>query len=706
MKRARWILIGIALAGRVTDVRALDPNGLPSQYVLEQWTGENRFPGGAVNDITQTADGYLWIGTARGLLRFDGFSFTPVSLASIANASNVPILQVLTDAGGTLWVRPQGADLVRKNGRNFEGIRNGPVAITALAKGNRGGVLISGNLMSDIVQGTFRFLDDHLQELGPPSPPLISLAETADGRIWLGTLGDGLFSLSDRRSTRASTGLPDRKINCLLPIAEELWVGTDTGLYQGNGNGFRRVALPSILGSVQVLSVLRDRNANIWAGTSRGLLRIGADGISFSDENELRGDGGIRALFEDREGNIWIGGARGLGRIRDSTFVTYSARHDRRLERVGPIYVDGEGRTWFAPAEGGLYVLEGGRVQPVISIPPSDVVYSITGRADEIWVGRQRGGITRLQFHNGAIRTRSYAEADGLAQNSVYVVYQGRDDSVWAATLNRGVSKFKDGHFTTYTTIDGLASNTVLSILETRDGALWFATPNGLSSFANSQWKTYTAARGLPSSEVNSLFEDSFGTLWSGTAAGLAFLASDGFKVLRESPDVLSEQVVGMAEDTNGRFWIATSDHVVRVPRDKVLSGVVKAVDVRDYGEADGLESTKGVKRSRSVVRDSAGRIWFSLSHGLSVVHPSQITNPSVPALPHIEAITADNNPLDLATSVRWSKNSRAFKRSVHPTGFRERSPRRPSTPTCSPTGQRNGRRRSVAPERRRYLHR
>jgi signal transduction histidine kinase len=649
LKQTRWIPIGIVLAGLVTNARGLDPNRLPSQYVREQWTIETRFSGGAVNGIAQTADGYLWIGTDKGLIRFDGFNFRPVSFAPIGTASNVPILQLLTDAGGKLWIRPQGADLVRQKDGKFESVRYGPVAITALSKDNRGGVLVS-----DEEQGTLRFMEDQVQKLGPALAPVISLAETAEGKIWIGTLGDGLFLLRDGRVTQVNAGLPDRKINCLLAIgSDELWVGTDTGLYRGNAKDFRRIELPSFPGNVQVLSLLRDRDSNIWAGTTRGLLRINAKGISFSEENEVRGDGGINVLFEDREGNLWIGGARGLGRIRDSAFVTYSSAGDRRFEHNGPVYVDPEGRTWLAPAQGGLYVLQGGRVQPIRSIPPNEVVYSISGRADVVWVGRQRGGLTRLRFRNGAIASQSYTEANGLAQNSAYAVYESRDGSAWAGTLNGGVSKFKDGHFTTYTTTNGLASNTVSSILETRDGAMWFATPGGLSSFSNGQWRTYTTVEGLPSPEVNCLFEDSSGTLWSGTSAGLAFFASNRLQVPHESPDVLREQIVGMAEDKSGRFWIATSDHVLRVPRDKLVSGVVKAVDVRVYDQADGLEGTQGVKRSQSVVSDSAGRIWFSLRSGLSVVNPSQITDYSVPALPHIEAITADNNPVNLAGSVR-----------------------------------------------------
>src|SRR4029077_413473 len=184
-----------------------------------------------------------------------------------------------------LWIRPEGAYLVSQKDGTFESARYGLNAITALSKDNHGGLLVS-----DIEQGTYRLSLDTVQKLGPSSTPVISMAETADGKIWLGTLGDGLFFLTGGQATNVNKGLPDRKINSLLPIGEELWVGTDTGLYHGNGNGFRRVELPSFLDNVQVLSLLRDRDSNMWAGTAHGLLRINGKGISFSEENELRGD--------------------------------------------------------------------------------------------------------------------------------------------------------------------------------------------------------------------------------------------------------------------------------------------------------------------------------------------------------------------------------------------------------------------------------
>ena len=108
-----------------------------------------------------------------------------------------------------------------------------------------------------------------------------------------------------------------------------------------------------------------------------------------------------------------------------------------------------------------------------------DVAYSIAGSSKELWIGRQRGGLERLQYSHGSTKAQTYTETDGLAQNSVYSVYQSRDGTVWAGTLSRGVSRFDGRRFITYTSASGLASDSVASILETRDGTIWFGTSMG-----------------------------------------------------------------------------------------------------------------------------------------------------------------------------------------------------------------------------------
>jgi len=119
LKQTRWTVIGIVLAGLCHRCTRSRSQSSALQYVREQWTTESRFPGGAVNGIAQTADGYLWIGTDRGLIRFDGLNFRPVSFTSITTALNITILQLLTDARGTLWIRPEGAYLVSQKDGEF-----------------------------------------------------------------------------------------------------------------------------------------------------------------------------------------------------------------------------------------------------------------------------------------------------------------------------------------------------------------------------------------------------------------------------------------------------------------------------------------------------------------------------------------------------------------------------------------------------------
>jgi ligand-binding sensor domain-containing protein/signal transduction histidine kinase len=651
---SRWLATGLALICLIGEARALDPNHTLSQYLREQWTADNNFPGGSVDAITQTADGYLWLGTEKGLVRFDGVNFRLTS--SFSEFSGDPVSGLTTDGDGRLCVIFWGAGVLCYRDGKFVNLASS-LRRTTLEVASSWREEDGASLLTDLIDGVLRVRGENAQVLAAPAvlPPslVLAIAETRDGKLWLGT-GAGLFYFADGRTTRV-TGISDKKINCLLPVGDkELWVGTSKGLYRWNGTLFSRVNLPPALATVEVLALLRDHDGNIWAGTTRGLFRINALGVSFSDESDF-GARGINALFEDREGNLWAGGARGLERIRDSVFVTYTmASGSSPSKQNGPVYVDSENRTWFAPAEGGLYVIKDGQVQALkSSLLHGELIYSITGSKNEIWIGTQHGGLKHFEYRNGAINGKTYTQANGLSENSVFAVYQSQDGAVWAGTLTSGVSKLKDGRFVTYTTADGLASNTVSAILETRDGTIWFATPNGLSSLSHGHWTTYKTGDGLPSNSVNCLLEDSSGVLWIGTSRGLAFFESKRVQVPRDPPNSLREETFGMSQDKEGWLWIATSDHVLSVSNQKLSGGVISTADVREYGAADGLPNPRGVKRNRTVVADGEGRIWFSLTRGLSVVDPSHITNTSAPALPHIEAIMADNDPVTGGALVR-----------------------------------------------------
>jgi signal transduction histidine kinase len=654
--RSRWLSAGLALACFLGEAGALPAKYISSRYVRQQWSSEISFAGEPVRAIAQTPDGYLWIGASKGVIRFDGFSFHPAP-SSNPEFRNGPILGLTTDSGGRLCVLFWGAGMLCYGDGKGENLvlHNGasPVQITAASREKDGSMLIADALIGIL----------HVQkgavEVVAPAPVLpgssliVAVARTGDGKIWLGTFAEGLFSLAEGRTTHIAAGLPTKRINCLLAVGEkELWVGTDKGVFRGDGTSFDDVALPSSAAGAQVLTMLQDHNGNVWLGTTVGLLKIDPNGVLSPDVRDV-GDGSVSTLFEDREGNVWAGGAYGVERIRESTFVTYSVE-DGLARQNGPVYADPENQIWFAPAHGGINLLKEGQVQGIeAAILKRADIYSITGSKDEIWVGTQHHGLMHFRYKDGIRDVRTYTHLDGLAEDSVYSVYRARDGAVWAGTLTGGVSRFKDGRFLTYTTANGLASNTISSILETRDGTIWFVTPNGLTSLSENKWTTYAVRDSIPSDSVNCLLEDSSGVLWIGTSAGLAFFSSGHVHVPRTTNDYFHEETLGIAEDKQGWLWIATSNRVLRVRADSLSRDALSAGDVREYGPADGLGDARVVKRDRSVVAGPDGRIWFSTDRGMSVVDPSRVTESSAPAIVHVEAISADGKTIEMINAVR-----------------------------------------------------
>lgn len=527
----RWLLAGLSAVSFVNTAHAIDPNRAMSQYIRDRWGTERGFPGGPVYSITQTTDGYLWIGTDAGLVRFDGLNFRLVQDLGPTPISTGPVFGLLADGDGNLWVRSWGPMMLLYRGGELKNVRsdlNWPYSAVTAMYGTKDGAL----LFSEMDSGAIMYRGNGFETLVPatalPRSPVISMAETPGGDIWMGTRDAGLFRLSGREISAITKGLPDQKINCLLPDGEtDMWVGTDNGVVRWDGTDLTRAGAPSSLNNIQTLAMTRDRDSNIWIGTARGLLRLNPGGVSSFNERDRWSSGAVTALFEDREGNLWVGSTQGIERLRDGVFMTYSASKGMPSESIGPVCADSGERAWFAPSDGGLYWLSREQVGRVTDAGlGSDVVYSIAGGKDELWVGRQRGGLTHLRFKGGSLAARTYTRAEGLTQNSVYAVHQNRDGTVWAGTLSGGVSRLTGGKFTTYTTANGLASNTINSILEGSDGKMWFATPAGLSALSNGRWQAYTSRDGLPSDNVNCLFEDSAGVLWVGTAGGISFVNS------------------------------------------------------------------------------------------------------------------------------------------------------------------------------------
>ncbi|HEX5226268.1 MAG TPA: two-component regulator propeller domain-containing protein, partial [Bryobacteraceae bacterium] len=303
----------------------MDPGRAMSQYIRDGWGPDQGFPRGPVYAITQTPDGFLWIGAEAGLIRFDGWNFVLVTdPARKLQISNVLGLEPAADGG--LWVRTQGTALLHYHDGVFRsvGTAESGASITAMSRTARGELLVAKAGQAFAYRNSaFSILDSHASL---PRSPVLSLAQTPDGDLWMGTRDAGLFRMAGDATSSIRGGLPDSKVNCLLPDGNHgLWIGTDNGIARWNGAELTAAGLPSDTPPFQALSMLRDRDGNLWVGTdSRGLLRVNAAGIASLDDPSKGARPAVTTVFEDREGNLWTGSANRLERLRDSPFVSYS----------------------------------------------------------------------------------------------------------------------------------------------------------------------------------------------------------------------------------------------------------------------------------------------------------------------------------------------------------------------------------------------
>ena len=226
----------VALAsGSVHAQRAL------SQYVRDEWTSDRGFPGGAAYAVTQSKDGYLWIGAEKGLVRFDGLTFKLFVPKSTPNSAPA-VLGVISAPDGSIWARLRGIALVRYRDSTLENILptlGTPESIvTAMGQGRDQSILAAtlGRGAMTIRNGKVETLADTTAL--PGSSFVISMAQTGSDELWLGTRGAGVLRVKGSRVTRFSDGLPDLKVNSLLAMNDgTVWIGTDKGVVRWNGYG-------------------------------------------------------------------------------------------------------------------------------------------------------------------------------------------------------------------------------------------------------------------------------------------------------------------------------------------------------------------------------------------------------------------------------------------------------------------------------------
>lgn len=674
----RQLPLGLAIVGALAwspAALALEPRKAITQYLHDIWQTRDGLPQNTITAIAQTPDGYLWLGTREGLIRFDGVRFTVFDSDTTPEITQDQVVSLLADRQGRLWIGTWGGGLVRLEGGKFT-----------------------------------RFSSED----GLPGDLVSALFEDRQGRLWVGTDGAGLARAEAGNSSNPEMGKPQRFVaepsrgalgNSIRDITDDdsgLWVATEAGLARLDANGTLTSFGPEQgLSRTSVRTLLRDRDGTLWIGTDLGLNRyrdgkftvltradglshnvivslvedtdgaiwIGTDGggvnrwlrgtlSSFTSRHGLSNDS-IVAMFEDREGSIWIGtNLGGLNRLKNGRVTPFSKREGLSHDYIRAIYEDREGTLWIGTEGGGLNRLRDGQITTFTTRDglSNDIVFAILeDREGSLWIGTDNG-LTRLR--NG--RFEVFHADDGLSNDSVLALHEDRAGTLWIGTYAGGLNQYKDGRFTAFTTKQGLSHDTVNVILEDRAGNLWIGTRGGgLNRFKDGQFTAFTTKNGLSDDLVFALHEDRSGSLWIGTyGGGLSRLKDGRFSAVTERQGLFDNVVHRIIEDGHGNVWMSSNRGIFRVEKralDQVADGTQPSLAHVAYGVLDGMRNPECNGGASAGTMTRAGVIWFPTIEGIAAIDPNRIRLPTNHLVPPvvIEEVLVDGRVTDSSGDIR-----------------------------------------------------
>jgi ligand-binding sensor domain-containing protein/signal transduction histidine kinase len=660
--QSRPLSLFVALLLGASPAWALDPRQSFDQYVQRRWTSGEGLPQNAVLAIAQTKDGYLWLGTQEGLVRFDGVSFHTFDRQNTAELKSNFVTTLHPDTSGGLWIGTGGGGLshysegVFHTYRAAEGLAHD--IVTALTVDASGGVWAGTREGLTHLSGD-RFTTFRTQE-GLASNVITALSSSADGSLWVATEG-GISRLKEGRWTSfsAEQGLPSGKPQSILQDrAGRIWVGTDDGTLvrfeQGRFTQYRRAE--GLMGE-RISSLLEDREGNLWVGTSAGLHRLAGERL----EAMTPSSGPVPTLFEDMEGNLWVGtDGGGVLQLRSARLWVVTARQGLPKDNVLTLHEDAQGALWVGTYGGGVARLEGNTVTGTWStrngLPSDDVTALHSTREGILWAGLMKRGLARIE--GGRVRTDGIPTA--LMEVSILALLVDRTGRLWIGTLDQGLYCLEGGRLLHYAEAEGLADNTVYALKESEDGSLWIGTRRGMSHLRAGQLVRDASTQVLEGLTILSIHEDAQGALWVGTyAQGLHWVYEGRHFAFGARQGLFNEVVFHILEDDSGVLWMSCNKGLFSVSKadlQAVMAGQASRVTNTLYGKGDGISTAEGNGGSQpGAWKARDGRLWFPTVGGAVAIDPRGVRQSRnlLPPFVHIEQVSGDGNSIETREPAR-----------------------------------------------------
>lgn len=625
------------------------------RYALAAWSTEQS---GDVFAIAQDLDGYLWLGTPDGLVRFDGTRFQPWARSGSNALPARPVAALAGSSRGGVWVAFASGEGVARIDRggitHYSPADGAPSGVNALLEDRRGTVWAASG------HGLFRYAGNRWSRVtgadGYDGDQAFSVYEDRAGRVWVGA-ARGLYRhdgtqlrLVDTTATYVDSVIEDE--------AGNLWVTDRAAIVRklGTSSPLRldpRIRLP--LPGYRIIP--DDRGGLLVASFSGGLFRLanptGAHPLLEPVEYEHRMRGSPRALYRDRDDNIWVGMRGGLLRLSEHTFqsagpldglnkdgvrtaavaadgsiwiattqalnrLAASSRQSFAVSQTRALHPDRSGAMWVATDEFVGRHAMGRLIKEWIPDVQASRVNGLTTTADALWLCTASRGV--LSWNGNELISYRQPGESGRQCSSILA---DRHDRVWAGFNSGGVALHEHGRVHALTERDGVAPGLVWQIVEGNDEAVWFATSGGVSRYQNGRFTSITSAHAPITGVVPILVEDAQGYVWVGVHSGAALM----------------------------RFHAGEMDKIEKAPNHRLAYTL--------YDESDGLQpGTQMWQNGAAGVRDMAGRIWVVNGPGMTIIDPRQLREARRASPPSLDAVIVNGERVNPAAVRRFANGS------------------------------------------------
>ena len=632
-----------------------------AQYRIDTWTTENGLPQNVVTDIAQTRDGFLWLSTFGGLVRFDGATmhvFTTINAPGMRSSRLSGGLLETPD--GALWVNTEGHGVIRYLSGAFTtyGEADGhsedrhPHALC------RGRPRRHRYRTRDVPMGRHAIRAAHHRQTGGRRSASNTISSIDSAAVWYRD-AEGIHRIDGGRVTRTLPGLNPRRL--FEDRTGRIWMETQERRLQSvTPDGVSRIYGPEDgVGRTVTISVSDDREGNVWFGSRAGGGLFRFDGRRFTHYSTADGlpSDNVGRVFQDREGTRWVPTEAGLARLTLRSMTSYSSADGLEVDNSYPIFQDSRGDVLIGGWQG-LTRYRDGSFTPVsreFGVAGENVTALAEDREGAVWVGTWGMGVRRVK--DGIIT--AYPSGP-LVDGAIRAILR----AIRSLVRRIDLSRFRDGAFSA---APGYTGGDVHALFEDRAGTLWIGTDSGLVRYRGGTFTGLRSGAGLAGGPVRAIHEDRDGTLWLGTYDSGLFRFRDGrFTRYTARDGLFANGAFQIIEDNQERFWISSNSGIYRVARrelDAFANGSVKEITSVSYGRRDGMlnpECNGGAQPAGIRARD--GRIWFPTQHGVTVFDPENIPIDTTPPPVLITEVLVADEPVSLNDGIEIRSGPRAIE--------------------------------------------